>query len=217
MLASLTIVPVTLVAFLATNLDNFTLLVALLAQHRSNRLTVLLAYVATMLIAIGLAYFAGRTADFLPVEYLGFLGVIPLTLGIVGLAKLAMRPPGDSQHMASNVTANRAVFVTALLTQLGNCADTIVTFGALFADSNPSSDVLIVSTAVLLALLFAVASVYTLGQPVVARLADRHAHRVTPLLLIAIGFYILLNTATDVLPEPEVSTESRWSPVSAAR
>ena len=81
----LQIIPVAAGAFIATNLDNFALLVTFLVRYRHRPLNVASAYFVSIsllgLVGYGIAY----AAAIAPAEYLGWLGVIPMAIGTAGV------------------------------------------------------------------------------------------------------------------------------------
>jgi cadmium resistance protein CadD (predicted permease) len=72
------IIPVTAAAYVATNLDNFILLVALLGRYRQHTANVVAGFFACTLLIALLALWIGMAANFVPVRFLGFLGFVPV-------------------------------------------------------------------------------------------------------------------------------------------
>ena len=198
--SELAIIPIAAGAYVATNLDNFTLLVALFARYRHKVLQVIAGYLTSMLILVTIAYWASTAASAIPVEYLGLLGIVPISVGAVGLVRLFRGHTSKSTTEQIKSTAGKSVIFTTLAVQLGNGADTLVTVSALFADSNLSADVLAIVTLAATALLFVFVAVYAVKHPTLTIWIERNADRITPFILIIVGTYILLNTATDILP-----------------
>ena len=197
----LTIIPVAAGAYVATNLDNFALLVTLLARYNDRTSTVSAGYLAGMFILALAGYWIGAAAGAVPIEYLGFLGLVPMSIGAIGVFRLFRKVPEhllDENRLRS--TENTA-FAATVVSQLGNGADTIVTFGALFADSAPASDIWIIVTLAVMAVVFVVVANSSLRHPGIKTWIERYAHLVTPFILIAVGAYIFANTATDMLPD----------------
>lgn len=199
----LIIIPVTAAAFVATNTDNLILLVALLSRNASYRASVIAGYLAAMAILFGTSFAIGRSADLIPdiyLGYVGYLGVIPLFMGINGIIA-ALRP---AQHDSSLPTAKLmlpgAVLVTTMLTQLSNGVDTLLAFSTLFADSLTPVDTLVLVTAASMAMLFAVTAVYILKHQALGNWLKRVSVYLTPLLLTGVGVFILLDTVTDKVP-----------------
>jgi cadmium resistance protein CadD (predicted permease) len=195
----LTIIPITVFAFLATNLDNFLVLVSMLAQYRDQSSAVFAGYFAAMLILLTGGFLIGEAADSVPIEYIGLLGMIPMGLGVYGLWQLLSGNADSEDDEPVTRAAWRAIFLAVLLTQAGNGGDTLVTFGVLFADSNPAADTLIVLALAVTAVAVAWLANYALNHRQISRLIKRYAHKITPFIMIGVGAYVLANTATDLV------------------
>ena len=193
------IIPVAAAAFIATNLDNFALLVTFLVRYRHRTLIVAAAYFAGISVMGLVGYGIGYAAAIAPVEYLGWLGLVPLGLGVAGVVGLIREKTSSRATREDSVGGSRTAFFATLIGQLGNGADTIVTFGALFADSNPASDTLIIVTLAAMAIVFFVSAYYAIRHSALEKWIEDHAHQITPFILIVVGTYIVTNTATDVL------------------
>jgi cadmium resistance protein CadD (predicted permease) len=194
------IIPIAAGAYAATNLDNFILLVALLARYRNRTSYVVAAYLACVLIFGFVGLWIGKAADIAPVEYLGLLGLVPISIGVVELIQLRRGKTKVTVAKEESDDGEQKVFVTTLSSQLGNGADTIVVFGVLFIDSVPSADFLTILTLAAMAVIFVGVGIYAVRHPALCEWIDRYAYRVMPFILIIVGVYIVANTATDLLP-----------------
>ena len=94
-----------------------------------------------------------------------------------------------------------SAFAATLVIQLSNGTDTVVTFAALFADSAAAFNLMIISTMFAMAVVFAISAMYAVRHPLLGEWIEKYGPRITPFILILVGYYILLNTATDLLPE----------------
>lgn len=193
MLAVLAVVGVTTASFVSTSFDNFTLLVGFYADRRYATRRVLLGYAASTLAVVLLAHGVATAAETAPPGLLGYLGLIPLTLGLVGLARLASRAPRGELPAG---TTGRG-FLAVLGVMLANSGDTLAVFVSLFADTAEGLEGWILATAVASASGYAVLARWLVERSAAAERIQRYSRVVLPLLLIAIGAYILANTATD--------------------
>ena len=185
-------------AFMATNLDNLVLLIALFGRYSDRRYEVMLGYLAGMSIIAAATYYVGKLAGSVPVQYLGLLGVIPVLIGLVAIVSL-FRNKGVVHDPVVPGAGSTAITAT-LLAQLGNSADTIITYGVLFSDSNDLADHVVLAAFCGMALLFVLIAYQALRHPWLSRPVELYGHYVTPLILITVGLYILSNTALDMLP-----------------
>ena len=115
-----------LLAYVATNLDNLLILAGLALSQRDfaplARGFLLANFVVVMVAALFMA-----VSYVVPVELLGYLGIVPIALGV----RLLLQRPGSSPE--SDVSALESGSVAMIL--LGNSVDTIATIGPLFAES----------------------------------------------------------------------------------
>jgi cadmium resistance protein CadD (predicted permease) len=163
-------------------------------------MTVGVAYLVCLFLLGLVSFLTSLLAGTVPVHYVGLLGLVPISIGAVGIWRLARGPVIEDETGQEKTMNATSVFIVASSAQLGNGADTVLTFGALFADSLRAASYLIMFTMAAMAVLFLGLANYFVKQPVLSELIQRHAHRLTPFVLIFVGLYILANTATDTLP-----------------
>lgn len=185
-------------AFIATNLDNLVLLVALFGRYNDRQSEVAFGYFASMLIILAVTYYVGRLVGAAPVNYLGLLGIFPVLIGITEIVRL-FRNKGVIRDPVIPGAGSTAV-AAVLLTQLSNGADTIVTFSVLFSDSSDVGDELVLVSFAAMAALWVLVARQVLRRSWLSRPIQLYGHYITPLILISVGLYILSNTALDVLP-----------------
>lgn len=202
----LIIIPVTAAAFVATNMDNLVLLVALLSRQARQSAPVIAGYAVAMTLLLGVSFALGRAAEAIPVSYLGYLGLVPLGMGISGLIAI-FRPRQDVlPDSTSSIGKPVAVAIAAALAQLSNGTDTLLAFSALFADSNARADMLVAATFAGMVALFCASALYVLRQESLGRTLQRVSIYLTPLLLSCVGLYILADTVTDRAPQDMQAT-----------
>jgi len=179
-----------IVAYASTNIDNLLLLASLRGGAGSAgpvRLGFVCATAGILLLSLSFM----TLGYFIPASALGYLGVVPITLGVrqllfTGGPDAAVRPDAVS-----------AASVGAIL--FSNSSDTLAAFGPLFVESEPvvaltlGATLLVCATAVILLverLQHAIG-----GKPWLDTLAARG----TPVIMILVGAYILMDTATDLV------------------
>lgn len=185
-----TAVALGLIAYVSTNVDNLLLLASMRRAASSPspvRLGFLIAsggILALSLSFVGLGYL-------IPASALGYLGVIPITLG----ARQLFFSAGTGE--AGRPTSVTVSSVAAIL--VSNSSDTLATFGPLLVESEP----VVVATLVITFLLCAAVVVWLVErmQDAIGERAwlDRLATRGTPVIMILVGTYILMDTATDLV------------------
>jgi len=196
----LTIIAITAGAFISTNMDNLLLLVAMYSRYEWHSGMVTAGYFAGMLLSGIIATIIGEAGDYIPLAYLGLLGVIPVMMGFFAVWKLFRNTPSGEIINLTTSSTRAGVFLALVATQLSNSADSIVIFSALFADSSDISDYVIAPTFLVMTGVFCGLAYYSLKHQKMSLLLDRYGKYVTPFILIGVGFYILSNTATDLVP-----------------
>ena len=188
----LAVVILVFATFAATNIDNLLLLISFVVSG-AGRKELLLGFMGGMLLILMLSAGIGLVSLVMPVQYIGFLGVIPLLVGLNMIYEMIRRPNGELAEAA-------VVSVGSMVTlQVSNGVDTILVFAPLFADSLIHVDYSI-------AIAFLISSIAwfllatKLGQS--ARRIEviaRYGSWLAPAVMIILGLYILDNTVTDLV------------------
>ena len=184
-------------AFFATNLDNLVLLTTFLNRYKEKKTLVYIGYILSISIAIGGSYAAGTLIDELPLAYLGYLGSIPLLLGLYGLRQLFLNQEIDAiEHPRSDYSL---IVPLVALSQFSNSSDSMITFSIIYADTQSAMDWLITATLFATAVLFALLASFATNNRMLGQRLDKYAPYLTPFILIYVGTYVLLNTSSDVI------------------
>ena len=184
-------------AYLGTNVDNFAILVALYGRFSGRAAAVTMAHAVLTGVLLAVAAIVGRLGDRLPVEYIGLLGIVPLTLGCYWLYRLWREPAGATSKPA---ITGHAAFGATFFAQAGNVSDSLVVLAALLSDTAGDSDTLVVIAVLLSAVGFALLARLAVENSVLGSVIARWAHVGAPFVMVGVGAYILTNTARDVLP-----------------
>jgi cadmium resistance protein CadD (predicted permease) len=186
---------VALAAFASTNLDNLLLLTVLQGQAHQRKLAVFFGYVGAIVTIVVAGLVATRLADALPVDKVGYLGLVPIAMGIYRFVSLR-RSTGDGVAVAPGPALGAGA--VAMLT-IANGGDTIAVLLPLFAETAESLIWVLAGTIVGAAVLWFVVSKAVSERAWVRRALPRVERWLVPALLIVVGVYILLNTQTDTL------------------
>jgi cadmium resistance protein CadD (predicted permease) len=188
------VVGLSAVTFVSTSFDNFMLLLGFFADDEYPRRQVVSGYLVAVVVVVLGAWAASAALEQAPASYLGYLGLIPLGLGLVGLYRL-VRFAGPAVT-AAEPTSTKG-FIPVTLVMLANSGDSLSVYVSVFADTSEALEVPIVGTAAVFALVYAALARWLATRSGLAGPIQRAARVLLPFLLIAIGTYILLDTATD--------------------
>ncbi|MEH6550542.1 MAG: cadmium resistance transporter [Pseudomonadales bacterium] len=187
-------------AFVATNLDNLLILVVLLGANTRQRSMVLLGFVCSTLAVMSVSVIGVVVGSVLQAGLIGYMGLVPLLLGCYMLYKSWTGV--EHPDVADDALANRSgagVWLGSFGLLFSNSGDSVVVFLPLLADSGLSSVPFILCSYLACSLLFAGLANLIAGRRELALLIEQRAEKIVPWIMIAVGTYILLNTATDRL------------------
>lgn len=183
-------------AFMAqilTNLDNLAALLALVLVTGPRRSV--FGFLVAQFIVIGAAFLlALGVGDVIP-HWAGYLGIVPLSLGLVGVVRQFRSAPSEAEPTVQ--TGGSTIVISMLFVSLS--MDTFAVLGPLLADSAPGfrlAGLLGTSTAAI-----GLAIVALLGSkvPFITGGLARKLERLVPYVMICAGLYILSNSWTDAI------------------
>ncbi|WP_029066163.1 cadmium resistance transporter [Labrenzia sp. DG1229] len=179
-------------AYALTNIDGLFAFFAIATSGRYRQ--ALIGFLLAQLLVVTGAYIAGAGVALVPPHALGYLGLVPLSLGVWEVWRNMSRSGDDAETLKSA----HSVFSAAMIF-LALSADTFILIAAFFADTAAVLDM-----HVLLGALIAVAGLVIAGTLLTRSLGSnrriqRFFENLSPFVMIAAGIYILLDTATDAL------------------
>ena len=195
-----TIVTESMLSYLATNMDNFAILTTLFAKYGREALWVVAGHLLAVVLVLLAAGAIGEAANAVNVQYLGYLGIVPLAMGLYWIYQLYRPAKGDEDIPAAGRSG--AAFVTTFVSMASNSTDTLLTQAVVFADTAARLDWLVAIAVLVTAIGLAGMAGYSVRNPRVGPFVERYANRVAPVIMIAVGLYVLANTHTDVVVRP---------------
>lgn len=172
-----------------TNFDNLVVMLVLAPMIGPLRCTAV--YVAAQLVSIGVAGVLGAAALALLGTWVGFVGFVPIGLGIYTLWQ-------QTQADLSVPKARPTSIWAALLLFLGLGIDTTVVLAALLGDSTDVWDGLIYLGAGMSLVGIVTVFLFLSRMPVSRSIFDRLS-RLAPFAMILVGTYILSNSVSDAI------------------
>lgn len=194
----LTLFGLVTVAFASTNIDNLLLLISWQLGGGLTSRRLFAGYLLGMAGVLGISILAGLVGYLMPLEHLGYLGLIPMLVGLRMLV-VNLRSKTDTATdfpAGSALSAGGGVAAIAAM-QLSNGVDTILIFAPLLADSQFAFDVEIALLFLLLVVLWFLLARFAGIHASRLRVLTRAGRWLTPVVMIVVGAYIVSNTATD--------------------
>jgi cadmium resistance protein CadD (predicted permease) len=187
-------VGISVVAFVSTNLDNLFLLMGLLASSPHRK--VMLGYTLAVAAVLGVGLAGSYLADFSAQAWLRWLGLVPLSMGAWRLRGL-FRSPAAATEASPGAGPRGAASVFGVT--LANSGDSLGVFTSLMSETSELLVFVILLTVLGMSALWIRAARWVAEHPALAPWLHQIDRYGVPLLLVALGLYILSDTATDTL------------------
>jgi cadmium resistance protein CadD (predicted permease) len=193
----LTVVALTGVTFVGTSFDNLLLLIGFLGHEEAPRRSVILGYATAVLLVVAAVFGLSAVAHLAPQRYIGYLGLIPIGLGLLHLYRLARHQGAEVRRKETAQTTTGVLSVA--LVMLANSGDTFAALAILFADTQTALILPMVATLLAMVFVWGAIAGWLVSHPSLAGTVRILARYALPFLLIAIGLYVLIDSGTDVL------------------
>ncbi|KAF4338384.1 hypothetical protein FBEOM_7737 [Fusarium beomiforme] len=187
--------------FAVTNIDDIFVLVAFFAESTtSHSLTpVKIAigqYVGfTVIVAVSMIGFGASLL--IPAEPIGFLGLIPMLLGVWRiLGVIFTKGEDEDETLDEEVTTAdglRSVFKVASITVM-NGADNISTYIPLFAEAKAGELAIYIVVYYIMLGIWCLAGWLIMKQKHILHMAQKYSRRLIPLLYVGLGIFIVINS-----------------------
>jgi len=199
-----TAIPTGITAFIATNMDDLVILTLLFSQVNAtfrSRHIVIGQYLGfcTLVLASLFGILGGLI---LPSHWLGLLGLVPITIGLNRLLNPETNSSSDGEsEIELNQASSFASFVSpqaysvAAIT-VANGSDNIGIYMPLFANSAVTELLVIIAVFLLLVGVWCYVTYKLTCQNAIASLLTRYGNNFVPFVLIGLGIFIILDSAS---------------------
>ena len=200
----LTAISTGMTAFIATNMDDLVILTLLFSQVNAtfrSRHIVIGQYLGfcTLVLASLLGILGGLM---LPSHWLGLLGLVPITIGLNRLLNADSSSDDEestielshSANFASSFVSPQAYSVAAIT--VANGSDNIGIYMPLFANSAATELLVIIPVFLLLVGVWCYVTYKLTCQNAIANLLTRYGNNFVPFVLIGLGVFIILDSAS---------------------
>ena len=178
------------VAYAITNVDNL-LIMASLGIRPASRRNVILGFLAASVVVLAIASLASFIEILVPANMLGYLGFLPISIGVYLLFSK------NSSHDSGVRHATTWPAIAGLL--FANSGDTIFALGPLFAESGNDARIGLAIGFTLIAGLWLLLILNVSSRVAESAALSRLGHRLAPWMMIIVGLYILSDSATDLV------------------
>jgi cadmium resistance protein CadD (predicted permease) len=187
---------VIVISILVTNLDNMVLFLTFSSLSIFRRIVLVLGYLVAMALILAAIYLLGLiTSKLIPLQYITYLGIIPIIIGVIKLFRLWQSTPKTSAVTNKNPANNGSLFFGHLLvstsTQLACSVDCLAVFVPLLVKHPGHLAEIIFGITFII-----VIAIITVGLTVASYFVhinwlEKYGKYLVPPVLILIGIYIL--------------------------
>lgn len=167
------------------------------AGHRRARGAILAGYLLSVLCVLLLSSLGIAINRAVDAGLIGYLGVIPLSLGLWALVQ-RQRGTTAAEALTPVLPARSALIGSAAL-MLGNSGDSLALLLPMMAETAPAGRGLLAIIYLAAAIAWAALAYGVASKAALARVIERRGAAFVPWLMIMLGVYILSDTPTDTL------------------
>ncbi|KAF9774623.1 hypothetical protein IL306_007346 [Fusarium sp. DS 682] len=187
--------------FAVTNVDDIFVLVAFFAESTTSpsltpvKITIGQYVGFTFIIAVSMIGFGASLL--IPAEPIGFLGLIPMLLGVWRILGVFFKKDQDEDESLDEevTTADglKSVFKVASITVM-NGADNISTYIPLFAEAKAGELAIYIVVYYIMLGFWCLAGWLIMKQKHILHMAQKYSRRLIPLLYVGLGIFIVINS-----------------------
>ncbi|KZZ95330.1 Cadmium resistance transporter [Moelleriella libera RCEF 2490] len=190
-------------SFAITNIDDIFVLVTFMAEVSTSKamtpwkITIGQYLGFTVIIVISMIGFGVSLV--LPSEPIGFLGFLPILLGVWNMFDLVIHSADDdeaddaTEAAVTRIASMRSIFKVALVT-LMNGGDNIGTYIPLFSQTKGAEIAVYVVVYYILVGVWCLAAWLVMKQRHILRIAEKYARIIVPILYVGLGIFILVKS-----------------------
>ncbi len=189
-------------SFIATNIDYLLILILLFAEYRkkSKVLSISIGYLIGLTLLIAASYFIGYSTTFIDNRWIGLLGFIPIYLGLKTWFKQSDHCDDESDEIIKKVSKHSRFIVGIIILTIATGADNLGVYIPYFATLTTTDSLIAIVIFYILAILLIILTYFLSKLKVITSIFEKIEHILVPLVFIGLGFMILIENGTLVLP-----------------
>lgn len=178
-------------AFISTNLDDIFILMLFFADRRYPPRQILAGHFLGITLLVALSVVGALVALLIPTEWIRFMGLLPIAIGLKQLYDLWRGKDDDDELPAENRSGRSLYFLTVLSVTFANGGDNVGVYIPMFASLTVAKLVLTVLVFTLMSIIWCGIAYYLVRHTRVGDQMRRFGDRLMPIVLIILGLLIL--------------------------
>jgi cadmium resistance transport/sequestration family protein len=178
-----------ILAFAATNIDDLFLLALFFGSKKFTSQQIIIGQFAGIGALIAASIAGSFVGYFIKAEYIGFLGLFPIYLGISQF-RAFVKNEASPEDSVGTARSRYAMLAVAMVT-IANGADNIGVYIPLFATLTANEKMIIVAVFLFMTSIWCIVSRYLATRPALETLIGQYGHAIMPFVLVLLGIFIL--------------------------
>jgi cadmium resistance protein CadD (predicted permease) len=184
-----------ILAFASTNVDDIFILMLFFGGGKLSPSRIIIGQYLGISALVITAFAGAYLGGFFDPRYVGFLGLFPIYLAVkqfIGLSK--NHPPEAEEETALKTSGVLSGILAVAGVTIANGADNIGVYVPLLATMTALEKSQLIVVFFVMTFLWCVLAKYLAARPVIARQLGRYGHIIMPIVLLALGMYILVES-----------------------
>ena len=178
-----------IIAFVSTNVDDIFLLILFFGNKRFRPSQIVTGQVLGISVLIMISVIGSLVGLLINSAYIGLLGLFPIYLGIRELWE--MRSGEENSGEEENINAAKTGILAVAGVTIANGGDNIGIYIPLFTTLTWASKSVMIGIFLVMTLIWCAVARYLTTHPLMANAIGKYGKRITPVVLILLGLYIL--------------------------
>lgn len=183
-----------ILAFVSTNIDDIFILILFYGNKKIKETEIIIGQFLGIITLIAVSLIGSLIGLILQDAYIGFLGLIPLYLGIKGI--LAIIKNEKHEEEGHHLKTNKSSILSVAGTTFANGGDNIGIYVPLFATLTWEGKISMITIFLVMTFVWCMMAKYFTKHPYVAKVVDKYGHIIAPIVLVLLGLYIMYQTGT---------------------
>jgi cadmium resistance transport/sequestration family protein len=184
-----------IVAFASTNIDDIFILMLFFANKEYKSKQVIIGQYLGITALITISLIGSLVGLLIEQKYIGLLGLLPVFFGIRSIVQLVLQEENKKELVTVNTSPSAKTLSVAAVT-FANGGDNIGIYIPFFSNLLMPQKAIMISIFLVMVGIWCFVAKYLSKHATVAGIVSKYGHIITPIVLIALGIYILYESGT---------------------
>ncbi len=185
------IIVTSIIAFASTNIDDLFILALFFGDKGYKPSDIYLGQYLGIIVLIGISVTGSWVGNFIDVKYIGILGLFPIYLGVRQIINLIKGEKEEGKSVQQEKRSSTTGALSVATVTIANGGDNIGTYVPLLARLSTWDKSIMIVLFLGMVMIWLTTAKYLTTHPLLAKTIARYGHVITPVVLCALGLFIL--------------------------